>query len=112
MTAVYALAMPARLSLDTLARRAGMHPVLVRRLAVLGLLDATWDAHGDPWFAPAALQRIARVQRLHTDLAVNYAAIGLVMDLLDRVDELQTALRRRDRRGHGQADPEVPGGAA
>lgn len=112
MTKVYALAVPARLSLETFAQRAGMHPVLVRRLAVLGLLDVTWDAHGEPWFAPAALHQVARVQRLHTDLAVNYAAIGLVVDLLDRVDELQTALRRRDRSGHQQADPEVPGGAA
>ena len=112
MTTMYALAVPTRLSLDTLARRAGMHPVHVRHLAVLGLLDATWDPHGDPWFTPAAVHRIARVQRLHTDLAVNYAAIGLVLDLLDRVDELKSDLRRRDRRGHEQADPEVPGGAA
>jgi hypothetical protein len=36
---------------------------------------------------------VARVQRLHFGLSLNYAAIGLVLDLLDRIDELE----RRER---------------
>jgi DNA-binding transcriptional MerR regulator len=112
MTTVYALAVPTRLSLDRLARQANLHPALVRRYVTLGLVDCTRDASGDLWFSPAAVRRVARVQRLHSDLALNYSAIGLVMDLLDRVDELESALRRSQRRGHEPADPEVPGSAA
>jgi hypothetical protein len=36
---------------------------------------------------------VARIQRLHTGLPLNYAAIGLVMDLLERVDRLEAQLR-------------------
>ncbi|MEA2484637.1 MAG: chaperone modulatory protein CbpM, partial [Thermoleophilaceae bacterium] len=34
-------------------------------------------------------------QRLRTGLGLNYAAIGLVLDLLDRIDELETNSRSR-----------------
>ncbi|MFD2353761.1 chaperone modulator CbpM [Nonomuraea ferruginea] len=33
------------------------------------------------------------MQRLHEGLSINYAAIGVVIDLLDRIAELETALR-------------------
>ncbi|RKE10510.1 chaperone modulator CbpM [Catellatospora citrea] len=94
----YAVAIPARLSLDRFARRAGLHPALVQRFLALGLIDASRDAEGRLWFSPAALSRVGRVQRLHADLALNYCAIGLVMDLLDRIDQLQSALRTRGER--------------
>jgi hypothetical protein len=37
---------------------------------------------------------VARIQRLRSGLALNYAALGVVIDLLDRVTELETALRK------------------
>jgi hypothetical protein len=40
------------------------------------------------------LVTVARVQRLRAGLSLNYAAIGLVLDLLDRIDELEEASRR------------------
>jgi hypothetical protein len=85
---------PSRLSLDGFARQAGLHPQLVRRFVALGLVDAYRDPAGELWFRPAALVTVARVQRLRAGLSLNYAAIGLVLDLLDRVEELETALRR------------------
>jgi DNA-binding transcriptional MerR regulator len=85
----YPLARPARLSLDGFARRAGLHPDVVRRYVALGLVDADRDAAGGLWFRPGELRTIARVQRLRAELALNYAAIGLVLDLLDRIDELE-----------------------
>lgn len=66
---------------------------LVTRLVRLGLLDVDRDRSGAPWFDPAALSRLARIQRLRNDFSVNYAAVGLVLDLLDRVDALENALR-------------------
>ena len=85
----YPLTRPARLTLDGFARRAGLHPQLVERFVALGLLDAGRDAAGELWFSPTELARVARVQRLHAALSLNYAAIGLVLDLLDRIDELE-----------------------
>jgi hypothetical protein len=95
-TTSYALAVPYRLSLERFARRAGLHPHLVTRYVALGLVPAHRDQAGGLWFPPTALATAARVQRLHDDLALNYAAIGLVLDLLDRIDELEEALRRSD----------------
>ena len=66
----YSLMRVSRLSLDSFAARAGVHPELVRRFVAL-----------------------ARIQRLRAGLSVNYAALGLVMDLLDRIEVLEAALR-------------------
>lgn len=90
----YPVTRPSRLSLDRFARQAGLHPQLVQKFVALGLLDAQRDATGALWFRPAALVTVARVQRLRAGLALNYAAIGLVLDLLDRIDELEAASRR------------------
>jgi chaperone modulatory protein CbpM len=90
----YPITRPSRLSLDRFARQAGLHPQLVQKFVALGLLDAERDATGALWFRPAALVTVARVQRLRAGLSLNYAAIGLVLDLLDRIDELEAASRR------------------
>ena len=93
----YPLARPWRLSLDGFAASAGLHPELVRRLVKLGLLQATRDRAGELWFTRAELVTVARIQRLRTGLSLNYAAIGLVLDLLDRIDVLERDLRARPR---------------
>jgi chaperone modulatory protein CbpM len=90
----YAIVRARQLDLDHFAAAAGMHPELVRRFVTLGLIDATCDPAGDLWFAPSQLAAVARIQRLHAGFALNYAAIGLVTDLLDRIAALQAALRR------------------
>ncbi len=79
---------------DTFARRARLHPELVRRLVALGLLEAERDAGGRLWLAPTELATVARIQRLRAGFSINYAAVGLVLDLLDRIEELEAALRR------------------
>src|SRR3981081_4419879 len=91
----YVLARRSGLSVDGLARRAALHPDMVRRLVALGLLPCKPDARGEPWFEPSAVATVARIQRLRTGLGLNYAAIGVVLDLLDRIEELESASRRR-----------------
>ena len=83
------------LSIDELARRCGLHPDMVRRFVALGLLPCRRDARGGLWFDPSALATMARIQRLRTGLGLNYAGIGVVLDLLDRIEELESASRRR-----------------
>lgn len=97
----YALVLvrPARLDLDTFARATYTHPELIRKLVVLGLLDADRDAAGELWFAPSQVAAMGRVQRLRAGFALNYAAIGLVIDLLDRISDLEEALRSSSRQG-------------
>ena len=83
-----------RLDLNTFATRARLHPDLVRRLVALGLLEAERDSGGRLWLAPTELATVARIQRLRAGFSINYAAVGLVLDLLDRIEELQAELRR------------------
>ncbi|GAA3072398.1 chaperone modulator CbpM [Streptosporangium carneum] len=89
----YSLARPERLDIESFARATGTHPELVRRLVVLGVLDAQRDAAGRMWFSASQLLAMARIQRLRAGFALNYAALGLVVDLLDRIAELETAVR-------------------
>jgi DNA-binding transcriptional MerR regulator len=91
----YLLVRPIRLSLNTVAERSGLHPALIRQLVALGLLDCTSDANGQLWFPPSTMATLARVERLRSELSLNYAAIGLVLDLLDRIHVLEAQVRSR-----------------
>jgi chaperone modulatory protein CbpM len=82
---------------EEFARRCGLHPELVRRYVALGLVDAVRDADGALWFAPSQVNAVARLLRLRAALPLNSAALGLVVDLLDRITELETLLRIRGR---------------
>jgi hypothetical protein len=77
-------------ALDALAREAGLHPDLVRRLVALGLLDR--PAGG--LFPRDAAQRLARAARLRRDLGLNYAGAILACQLLDRIEQLERRVRR------------------
>jgi chaperone modulatory protein CbpM len=87
----------ALLSNEHFARRCGVHPDLVRRFVALGLVRAEHGEDGALWFSPSEVASVARLQRLRTMLPMNYAALGLVVELLDRITELETALRVRGR---------------
>jgi chaperone modulatory protein CbpM len=95
----YAMVRAPRLSLEEFAMVTGLHPDLIRRLVALGLIDARRDSAGELWFSRSQLAAMARVQRLRAGLALNYAAIGLVTDLLDRIAVLEAALRGARRPG-------------
>jgi chaperone modulatory protein CbpM len=82
---------------EEFARRCGLHPELVRRFWALGLIPAARQPDGSLWFSAAQVPAVARLQRLHAALPLNYAALGLVCDLLDRITDLETALRVRGR---------------
>ena len=83
------------LATEQFATVAGLHPDMARRLVSLGLLEASQDAHGELWFSASQVSAAARIQRLRAGLALNYAALGVVVDLLDRIAELETALHAR-----------------
>jgi chaperone modulatory protein CbpM len=90
-------ASPYQLTVNDVSDRCGLPPDLLRRFVALGLVDARRDTLGRLWFRPAAPAVIARAQRLRTGLSLNYAAVGVVLDLLDRIDRLEAALRRGER---------------
>ncbi|MGI5237738.1 chaperone modulator CbpM [Dactylosporangium sp. CA-139066] len=83
------------MSLDAFAAAAGVHPQLVMRFVALGLLEPVRGERGEPLFPGGQLARLARIRRLRAALPLNYAAVGVVLDLLARIDDLEEELRRR-----------------
>jgi len=98
----YAIVRAARLNLEEFALLSGLHPDLVRSLVALGLINADRDTAGELWFSRGEFAAVARVQRLRAGFALNYAAIGLVTDLLDRIALLEAALRGQAARRPGR----------
>lgn len=90
----FVLARRPGIRLDVFATGCGLHPDMVRRLVALGLVGCRRDARGDLWFERSEFATVSRIQRLRSGLGLNYAAIGLVLDLLDRIEELESASRR------------------
>lgn len=95
----FALVPTRRMDLATFAHLSGLHPDLVVRMVKLGLLEAEPDSRGFLCFAPSQLNTAARLQRLRAGFALNYSALALVVDLLDRISELEMALRKRPTTG-------------
>ncbi len=69
--------------------RCGLHPDLILRFVSLGLIEPVEGRGRDLWFSPAQVGRVERMERLRSDFSLNYAALGLVLDLLDRIDDLE-----------------------
>jgi chaperone modulatory protein CbpM len=85
----YALMRPLVLSLETFSRLSGVHPDLVRQLVSLDLVQASVDSRGNLWFDPSQVAVMARIRRLRSGFSLNYSALALVIDLLDRIAELE-----------------------
>lgn len=83
------------LTLDDVAYRCGLHPGLVERLVRLGLIDAETSS---PYrFRPEVVLRLQRGLRLRRDLGLGYHATALVLDLLERIEVLETRLHHLER---------------
>lgn len=97
-TGIVIRALPADVcTLEELAREAGLHPELVRRLARMGLV-APLSLRPELW-SRASAHRLARAARLRRDLGLNYAGALLASELLDRIEELEGRLRRHEEVG-------------
>ena len=83
------------LSLDEVAARCGLHPILVERLVALGLIDPVEGASDR--FPPEVTLRLQRAMRLRRDLGLSYNGAALVLELLDRIETLERRLDHYER---------------
>ena len=72
---------------------ADIHPALAERLMTLGLIDPV-ETTPEPFFEEATVLRVRRILRLHHDLGVNWVGIGVVLDLLAKIEELEREIAR------------------
>ena len=88
------------LSTHQAATRCQVHPELIERFVQLGLCDPlAWDEAAQEWvFASDVVPLVRRILRLRRDLGINYAGIGVVLELLARIERLEREQALRDRR--------------
>ncbi|MFO7984817.1 MAG: chaperone modulator CbpM [Desulfatiglandaceae bacterium] len=85
---------PSGIGVSKMARLCAVHPDLIDRLVRLGLLEplnqednkAHWRFHED------TVRLVAKIMRLRNQLGINYAGIGVVLDLLSRIERLESRL--------------------
>ena len=87
------------LSLKELSGVAGVHPEMIRSFMKWGLLEPECT-EPEVMFSYEAVCRLRRILRLRNDLGINFSGVGVVLDLLDRIDSLeQEVIRLRNRLG-------------
>lgn len=93
------------LRLRHIARQCDVHPETVNRFVRLGLIDPAEGAGQDgEWlFTRETIGMIRKILRLRNELGINFAGIGVVLDLLSRLEELETRLREMETRLDDQA---------
>ena len=77
---------------EQLAAACGLSPVRLHRLVRLGVIEP--DATAVPRFSVTAAVRLRKILRLRADLGVNLAGAEIIVDLLARLDRLESELTR------------------
>jgi len=82
------------LRMSDIAIRCQVNPGLIERFVNFGLIDPfTKDQKTDEWlFESEVVTVVKKVLRFHNDLGINYAGIGVVMDLLSRIEDLEARI--------------------
>jgi MerR family transcriptional regulator/heat shock protein HspR len=77
------------LTLDVLARRAGVHPGLAQRFVEFGLVHSVRQENQVLYFDVADIPRLRMINRLREVLGINLAGVEVVLNLLDKIHALQ-----------------------
>ena len=80
-------------TLKELSRLTGVHPEMIGNFMKWGLVDPECT-EPELRFSEEAVCRIRRIVRLRNDLGINLAGVGLVLDLLERIDSLEQEIMR------------------
>lgn len=86
------------LTLEMLAEATGARRTLIARLVRLGLLETVGEGTDEPLVPQRAVMRLRRMQRLRRDLGVNFTGASVVLDLVERMDQMKRELAEVRRR--------------
>jgi DNA-binding transcriptional MerR regulator len=77
-----------------LAYNCDVGPDLVARLVTLGLLDPVGRGMGDELvFEAGSIPLLRKILRLRYDLGINYEGIGVVLQLMERIEQMEARIR-------------------
>jgi len=81
-------ASPNRITLDELVQLSRVHREIIIRMVDWGLVEPVGN-DPQPLFYETVVPRIWRIMRLREDLGINWTGIGVVLELLDRIEGLE-----------------------
>jgi DNA-binding transcriptional MerR regulator len=81
------------LSLEDLAAAAKVPRKRVEKFVGFGLLEASTATQSGPLFAVSCVERLRCIQRLRRDLGINLQGIAAVLDMRERIENLQREAR-------------------
>jgi MerR family transcriptional regulator/heat shock protein HspR len=76
------------------AAQCGVHPELIDRFVDLGLVEPLcWHERRNEWlFDKNTIPLVRKIIRLRNQLGINYAGIGVVLELLSRIERLESRI--------------------
>ena len=77
------------LTLEDLASAAGLRPELVDTFVRYRLVEAITNTGSCPLFSVSSVERLQRILRLRHDLGVNLAGVGVILEMAERIENLQ-----------------------
>lgn len=77
---------------DLCAERVGTRRSVVMRLARQGLIETVESVAGQQMLPQRSIVQLRRMQRLHRDLGVNFAGAAVILDLVERIQQLNREL--------------------
>ena len=80
------------LTCDVVAERIGAHRSLVVRLARAGLIETIESESSEPLLPRRTVVQLRRMQRLRNDLGVNFSGAAIILDLVKRIEQLNSEL--------------------
>ena len=86
------------LTLTDLANVAGLHPELVEKFVDYGLIEPSPGTGSGPLFPAGAVKRLRCIMRLRRDLGVNLAGVAVILEMRERIENLQRELELLRRR--------------
>ena len=77
------------------SRLCDIHPKMIIRLVQYGLIDpAEKEKIEDAWTFPVeTVQLVRKIIRLRKQLGINYSGIGVILELLSRIEALEARIR-------------------
>jgi DNA-binding transcriptional MerR regulator len=86
------------LTVEDLARAAGLHPEQVQKFVEFGLVEPVAGGGSHPMFAATMVERLRRAVRLKRDLGANLAGVAAILEMRERMENLQRELQHLRRR--------------
>jgi chaperone modulatory protein CbpM len=76
-------------TLAELSSSTGLHPALIEQFVEFGLIEPATRLGAQLLFYPSTITRLHMIERLRRDIGVNVSSLGVILDLIDKVRQLQ-----------------------